>query len=112
MNPEATFDREVEWLSVLKIELDKVYKEGSLFYNNKVKPLISEAKLLELIRLGNDYDNLMARIALCKPLTTLSEEILYNIYKSGIKIAGVKPFTNFTKENSEAFYRMKLRLIE
>ena len=41
LDPDATFEREVEWLSVLKSELDKVYKDGMQFYNEKVKPLIA-----------------------------------------------------------------------
>ena len=62
MDPEATFDREIEWLSVSKTELDKVYKDGMDFFNTKVKPLISDAKLLELVGLSKDYDKLIARI--------------------------------------------------
>ena len=41
MDPEATFDREIEWISVLKSDLDKIYKDGIEFYNDKVKPLIA-----------------------------------------------------------------------
>jgi len=33
-------------------------------------------------------------------------------YEGGIQIAGTKPFVGFTKENTEAFYRLKLRSIE
>ena len=33
-------------------------------------------------------------------------------YEGGIQIAGTKPFIGFTKENSETFYRLKLRSIE
>ena len=33
-------------------------------------------------------------------------------YEGGIQIAGTKPFIGFTKENTEAFYRLKLRSIE
>ena len=33
-------------------------------------------------------------------------------YEGGIQIAGSKPFIGFTKENTEAFYRLKLRSIE
>jgi hypothetical protein len=33
-------------------------------------------------------------------------------YEGGIQIAGTKPFTGFTKENTESFYRLKLRSIE
>ena len=33
-------------------------------------------------------------------------------YEGGIQIAGSKPFIGFTKENIEAFYRLKLRSIE
>ena len=34
MDPEATFEREVEWISVQKSVLDKLYIEGIQFVNN------------------------------------------------------------------------------
>jgi hypothetical protein len=82
------------------------------YFNEHVKPLIAAAKLLELVELGTEYDKLMTSIKACKDLKNLSEDTVFEVYKAGIKIAGNKPFTNFTKENSEAFYRLKLRLIE
>ncbi len=42
----------------------------------------------------------------------LSEETLWNEYKTGLLVAGTKPFSGFSKENTEAFYRLKLRSIE
>jgi len=48
----------------------------------------------------------------CKLLKALSEETIFTYYKPGIKISGAKPLTNFSKENTESFYRLKLRLIE
>ena len=92
--------------------MEKVYQEGMQFFNEKVKPLIAAAKLLELVDLGSEYDKLMTKMKGCKELKTLSEETIFQFYKGGIKIAGPKPFKNFSKENSEAFYRLKLQLIE
>ncbi len=112
MDPDATFDREIEWLSVQHSKLEKVYTEGMKFLNENVKPLIAAAKLLELVELGSSYDKLMTSIRACKAMKTLSEDTIFDIYRAGIKVAGTKPFKNFTKENSEAFYRLKLRLIE
>ena len=83
------------------------------FFNGKVKPLIADAKLLELVGLSAEYDRLHSKIKLCKSLSTLTEDSLLSLYRSGLKITGAKPFpSNFTKQNSEAFYRLKLRLIE
>jgi hypothetical protein len=42
----------------------------------------------------------------------LSEDTIFIEYEAGIQIAGTKPFIGFTKENIEAFYRLKLRSIE
>jgi len=74
--------------------------------------LIAGAKLLELVDLSSDYENMIEKLKVCKPLDILSEETLFLQYKSGIRISGKKPFQNFKKENIEAFYRLKLRLIE
>ena len=65
MDPEATFEREVQWISVLKTELDNVNKEGMKFFNEKVKPLVADAKLLELIGLNAEFDNLVTRLNNC-----------------------------------------------
>ena len=59
MDPDATFNQEVEWISIQYSKLEKAYKDGMKLFNEKVMPYISEAKLLELISLSNEYDQLM-----------------------------------------------------
>jgi hypothetical protein len=70
------------------------------------------AKLLELIGLGPDFDRLTAALKQFSDLRGLSEDTIFIEYEAGIQIAGTKKFTGFTKENIEAFYRLKLRSIE
>ncbi len=45
-------------------------------------------------------------------MSSLSEDYIFRQYSIGIQAAGTKPFVNFTKENVEAFYRLKLRSLE
>jgi len=70
------------------------------------------AKLLELIGLSSDFDRLSAALKQFSDLRSLSEDTIFIEYEAGIQIAGTKKFTGFTKENIEAFYRLKLRSIE
>ena len=70
------------------------------------------AKLLELIGLTPEFDRLTAALKKISDLRTLSESSIFIEYEAGIQIAGTKKFTGFTKENIEAFYRLKLRSIE
>jgi hypothetical protein len=70
------------------------------------------AKLLELIGLSPDFDRLTAVLKQFSDLRGLSEDTIFIEYEAGIQIAGTKKFTGFTKENIEAFYRLKLRSIE
>ena len=112
MDPDAKFVSKVELISVKHDQLEKVYKEGTKIYNEKFKPLMVGAKLLELIALNPDFDSLTAALKECAAINVLSEEAIFIEYEGGIQIAGTKPFIGFSKENTEAFYRLKLRSIE
>jgi hypothetical protein len=112
MDPDATFVSKVEWISVKHDQLEKVFKEGTKIYNEKVKPLMVGAKLLELIALNPDFDRLTANLKEFIAIKDLSEEAIFMEYEGGIQIAGTKPFVGFSKENTEAFCRLKLRSIE
>jgi hypothetical protein len=112
MDPDATFAKKVDWITVKYSQIEKVYNEGCKIYNEKVKLCMANAKLLELIALNPDYDRLTASLKHCKDLGGLSEDTIFIEYEAGIQIAGTKPFIGFTKENTEAFYRLKLRSIE
>jgi hypothetical protein len=68
--------------------------------------------LLELIELNPEFDRLNASLNQLADLKDLSEDTIFIEYDAGIQIAGTKKFTGFTKENIEAFYRLKLRSIE
>jgi hypothetical protein len=68
--------------------------------------------LLELIGLNPHFDRLTPSLQQYSDLKSLSEDTILTEYEAGIQIAGIKKFTNFTKENIEAFYRLKLRSIE
>jgi hypothetical protein len=70
------------------------------------------AKLLELIGLSPDFDRFTAALKEFSDLRSLSEDTIFIEYEAGIQIAGTKKFTGLTKENIEAFYRLKLRSIE
>jgi hypothetical protein len=70
------------------------------------------AKLLELIGLNPEFDRLTASLKQLACLKGLSEDTIFIEYEAGIQIAGTKKFSGFTKENIEAFYRLKLRSIE
>jgi hypothetical protein len=70
------------------------------------------AKVLELIGLNPEFDRLIASLKQLAGLKGLSEDTIFIEYEAGIQIAGTKKFTGITKENIEAFYRLKLRSIE
>jgi hypothetical protein len=70
------------------------------------------AKLLELIGLNPEFDRLTASLNQLSGLKSLSEDTIFIEYEAGIQIAGTKKFSGLTKENIEAFYRLKLRSIE
>jgi hypothetical protein len=70
------------------------------------------AKLLELIGLNPEFDRFTASLNQLSGLKSLSEDTIFIEYEAGIQIAGTKKFSGFTKENIEAFYRLKLRSIE
>jgi hypothetical protein len=74
--------------------------------------LFANAKLLELLELNQEYEKLNTNFEESYGLSNLSEDTLYGYYFSGIKVAGTKPFKDMSKENIEAFYRLKLRSIE
>jgi hypothetical protein len=68
--------------------------------------------LLELIGLNPYYEKMAASLKQFSYLKDISEDTIFIEYDAGIQIAGTKKFTGFTKENIEAFYRLKLRSIE
>ena len=112
LDPEATFENEVDWISAKFKKLDAAYKEGIKFYSERISPLMNGAKLIELIRLSPEYDRFAEILKNSESLKTLSEDTLFKEYKAGLQTSGTKPFKDFTKENTEAFYRLKLRSIE
>ena len=112
MDPEAILTKKVDWLTVKYSRIENVFNEGCKIYNDKVQPSMASAKLLELIALSPDFERLTASLKQCLDLGGLSEDTIFIEYEAGIQIAGTKPFIGFTKENTEAFYRLKLRSIE
>jgi hypothetical protein len=68
--------------------------------------------LHELIGLSSDFDRLTSELKKISDLKDFSEKTIFIDYEAGIQIAGTKSFTGFSKENIEAFYRLKLRSIE
>ena len=112
MDPDATFVKHVQWISVKYDQLEKVHNEGTKMYKDKVQQYMAGAKLLELIELNPEIDRLTGFLNRIADLRGLSEDTIFTEYEAGIQIAGTKKFTGLTKENIEAFYRLKLRSIE
>ena len=112
MDPDATFAKQIQWISVQYGQMEQAYNEGTKIFNDKVQPYMAGAKLLELMGLNPDFEKLSASFNQFVDLKILSEENIFIEYQAGIQIAGTKKFTGFTKENIEAFYRLKLRSIE
>ena len=65
MDPEATFAKKIDWITVKYSQIEKVYNEGCKIYNDKVKPCMASAKLLELIALNNDFERLNDSLKQC-----------------------------------------------
>ena len=82
------------------------------FYSEKIQPLFASAKLIEILDFSNNFDQYLEDLKACETLQDLSEESLFHQYQAGLKLAGTEPFKDFTKECTEAFYRLKLRSIE
>ena len=96
MDPEATFEREIEWVSAKYSQLKQVYNEGIGIYNERVKELITTAKLLDLIAINPEYDRLLEAMRRCSTFSNLNEDALFKEYRSGFQIAGTKPFKDFS----------------
>ena len=60
MNPDAIIAKQVEWISVKYGQMEKAYNEGTKVYNDKIKPYMAAAKLLEMIALNSEFDRLTA----------------------------------------------------
>ncbi len=112
MQPDAPISHPIRWISVEFAEFRKLSTEAIKFYNEKVQPLFANAKLIEMLAINSEYDKFASIIQKNSFLNNLSEETLWNEYRGGLLIAGKKPFSGFSKENTEAFYRLKLRSIE
>jgi hypothetical protein len=65
MDPDATFAKKVDWITVKYTQIEKLYNEGCKIYNDNVKPCMASAKLLELIALNPDFDRLTASLKQC-----------------------------------------------
>ena len=65
MDPEATFAKKIDWITVKYSEIEKIYNEGCKIYNDKVKLFMASAKLLELIALNPDFERLTASLKQC-----------------------------------------------
>ena len=65
MDPEATFAKKVDWITVKYSQIEKLYNEGCKIYNDKVQSCMASAKLLELIALNPDYERLTASLKKC-----------------------------------------------
>ena len=112
MDPDATFAKQIQWISVKYGQMEQAYNEGTKIFNDKVQPYMAGAKLLELMGLNPDFEKLSASFNQIVDLKILSEDTIFIEYQAGIQIAGTKKFSGFTKENIEDFYRLKLRSIE
>ena len=55
-DPEAKFPKQGDWISVKYSQMEKEYNEGVKIYNDRVKPYLAEAKLLELIGLNPYFE--------------------------------------------------------
>lgn len=108
MRPEAQIERKVQWISLDYNSLKELYRECIKFYSEQIQPLFASAKLLEILDLSNHFDQYLEDLKSLEPLQDLSEESLFHQYYPALKIAATKPFQDFTKECTEAFYRLKL----
>lgn len=112
IQPDAPVSHPIRWISVEYLDLKKLEADLTSFYSEKVQPLFTNVKLLELLSLDPDYDKFFQIHQFTSYLSNITEETLWNAYQAGLLVAGNLPFTDFTKENTEAFYRLKLRSIE
>ena len=62
MDPHATFAKKIEWITMKYTQIELVFNEGCKIYNDKVKPCMAGAKLLELIALNPDFDRLITSL--------------------------------------------------
>ena len=65
MDPDATFAKKVDWITVKYSQIEMVYNEGCKIYNDNVQPFMASAKLLELIALNSDFERLTASLKKC-----------------------------------------------
>ncbi len=77
MDPEATFNQEIEWLSIQNSKMEKIYAEGMKLLNEKVNPMIAGAKLIELVALSSEYDKFMTSMKILKTMKSLSEDTIF-----------------------------------
>ena len=65
MDPDATFAKKIDWITVKYSQIEKVFNEGCKIYNDKVKLFMASAKLLELISLNPEFERLTASLKQC-----------------------------------------------
>ena len=112
LSPGVQISQEVKWVSAMYKKLLDLNDKGMKLFNEKIQPLFKDAKLLELIQLNQEYQKLNADLQGVIALKDLSEDLLYECYKPALIFAGTKEHLDFSKENLEAFYRLKFRSIE
>ena len=56
MDPSADINQEIEWLSIQNSKMEKIYVERINIFNQKIRPMIAGAKLIDLVSLGSLYD--------------------------------------------------------
>lgn len=112
MDHDCIFSGQFQQITFKYDHMQKIYNEATKIFKDKVQSYIDRGNLPEFIGLNSDFDRLTAELKQISDLKDLSEKTIFIDYEAGIKIAGTKRFTGFSKENIEAFYRLKLRSIE
>ncbi len=67
---------------------------------------------MELFQEANALDQFEASFNNLRYLGQLSEQMLWDQYNAGISVAGKAKFKDFSQDNIQAFYRLKLQSIE
>ena len=80
MSAEARISGPVRWLSTDFKKLKSLHDEGVGFYNTKVQPLYSAARLLELSQIDSQLTSFQGGLKELEYLKDLSDEMVWREY--------------------------------
>ena len=86
-----------------------MHKDLEDIYKKRIVPCLTTFELLELVEVKQLIKIFTDALQELTYLSNISEDTLWEFYSKCLQTVGDSPFKDFSPENKETFYRLKMR---